>query len=246
MNIAVPRPFTNVVEVEAGLASLERAFAERGDVRGAFATTYLESTRRQFVWLRERRFGDMPWVERAMVAFANRYRGALESYEAARLDEVPVPWRLALDADRRGVLAAVQNLLLGINAHINHDLPLALAEVGLTIGGESRLDDHQRINETLFAATPEVRRRVPTLYAARLRFVSRWFGGTIDRLVAAGLVAARRRAWNAAADLVAASTEGERRRVFERIHDRAVAVGREIVARRLAPVRWVRMLGEAA
>ena len=96
-------------------------------------------------------FEDPAWVEQWDVAFARLYLDALDLH----LDRgVPArPWRLAFDAPSD--LAPLRQVLLGINAHVNYDLPQALLAV---IDDDdfadpavlaSRRRDHERIDSVL-------------------------------------------------------------------------------------------------
>ena len=96
-------------------------------------------------------FEDGPWVAAWDVAFANLYLAALDADLGGR--RVPRPWRLAFDAPPE--LRPLQHVLLGINAHINYDLPQALLAV---ISDEDFADpaiverrrrDHERIDGVL-------------------------------------------------------------------------------------------------
>ena len=98
-------------------------------------------------------FEDGPWVEDWDVAFADLYLRALDADLAG--DRVPRPWRLAFEA--RPGLQPLQQVLLGINAHINYDLPQALlavisdaefADPGVL---DKRRRDHERIDGVLSA-----------------------------------------------------------------------------------------------
>jgi hypothetical protein len=64
-------------------------------------------------------------LERWDVAFAGLYLDALES--GLRGERVPGPWAAAFGAGR--AVAPVRHGLLGMNAHINYDLPQALLAV---------------------------------------------------------------------------------------------------------------------
>ena len=68
------------------------------------------------------------WVDRWDVAFARLYLDALEAGQ--RGEPVPAPWAVAFGAaEREPRLPAVRHVLLGMNAHINYDLPQALLAV---------------------------------------------------------------------------------------------------------------------
>ena len=71
-------------------------------------------------------FEDPAWVERWDVAFAGLYLDAPRR-RPGRRRAVPRPWRLAFDAPAD--LPALRHVLLGINAHVNYDLPQALLAV---------------------------------------------------------------------------------------------------------------------
>jgi hypothetical protein len=71
------------------------------------------------------RFDDGPRMERLDVTFANRYLTALGQF---RRGEAPSRcWSVAFDAAMRWRPLILQQLLLGMNAHINFDLGIAAA-----------------------------------------------------------------------------------------------------------------------
>jgi len=70
-------------------------------------------------------FEDPEWVEAWDVAFAELYLDALDAHLAGGTPSRP--WRLAFDAPAD--LPALRLVLLGINAHVNYDLPQALLAV---------------------------------------------------------------------------------------------------------------------
>jgi len=127
------------------------AVRERRDPRRFFHATYLRTTRAVAAELTEGRFLDAAWVERWAVAFAALYLDALEASLHGR--DVPGPWAAAFTAD--GTVPPLRHVLLGMNAHINYDLPQALlavisdAEFGDTALLARREADHQRIDQVL-------------------------------------------------------------------------------------------------
>ena len=99
-------------------------------------------------------FEDASWVEAWDVAFARLYLDALDA-DLSGAGRVSRPWRLAFDAPTE--LPALRHVLLGINAHINYDLPQALLAVisdeefddPVVLGLRRR--DHGRIDAVLSA-----------------------------------------------------------------------------------------------
>lgn len=96
-------------------------------------------------------FEDPAWVERWDVAFAELYLDALDAYLSGGAP--PRPWRLAFAANPD--LPALRHVLLGINAHVNYDLPQALlaviSDADFTDASlmASRRRDHERIDAVL-------------------------------------------------------------------------------------------------
>jgi hypothetical protein len=120
--------------------------------RGEFLSTYRRTTAAVGEAIERGFFEDGPWVEAWDVAFAALYLEALDA-DLAGAGPVPRPWRLAFAAPAD--LPALRHVLLGINAHINYDLPQALLAV---ISAEEfddpavldrRRRDHERIDAVL-------------------------------------------------------------------------------------------------
>lgn len=120
--------------------------------RRFFLSTYLRTTQAVGKAIDDARFEDPEWVEIWDVKFAELYLQAhdLQAHDA---NLAPRPWRLAFEA--AGDLPALGHVLLGINAHVNYDLPQALLEV---ISDDDFLDpplmdrrrrDHERIDSVL-------------------------------------------------------------------------------------------------
>ncbi len=91
-----------------------------------FLSTYRRTTAAVGDAIDRRVFADGPWVEQWDVAFAQLYLTALDA-ELSGSANVPRPWRLAFRAPAS--LPPLRYVLLGINAHINYDLPQALLAV---------------------------------------------------------------------------------------------------------------------
>jgi uncharacterized protein DUF5995 len=125
---------------------------QRRQTQRAFLETYRRTTAAIGVALGEGAFEDPGWVEAWDVAFAGLYLGALDADQAGGVG-VPRPWRLAFDAP--ATLPPLRHVLLGINAHINYDLPQALLavisddEFADPVLLDRRRRDHERIDGLL-------------------------------------------------------------------------------------------------
>jgi hypothetical protein len=199
-----------IERMEASLARLR----EHRDPRRFFHATYLHTTRAVAAELAAGGFLDAVWVERWDVVFAGFY---LEALEAGLWGEpVDGPWAAAFAAadDPGGALPPLRHVLLGMNAHINFDLPQALlmmisdAEFGDPALLARRAADHRHIDRVL-AALVDSRQRVPGTAGSR--------GGVRNALLARVnrlatkrfLTEARAKVWANARVLAGARRQGE-------------------------------------
>jgi hypothetical protein len=142
----------DVAELVARMADLLRPLEEVRDPARFFLATYLRTTRAVGVALDGGAFEDVEWVARWDVDFAGLYLDALEAHRADPA-AVARPWQLAFGADPG--LPPEAHVLLGMNAHINFDLPQSLVRVippgDFAIPGrhELRRRDHERIDAVL-------------------------------------------------------------------------------------------------
>ena len=107
-----------------------------------------------------------PWLERLDVNFAKLYFAALCDWQRNR-DRVARAWLpLFQSSDRHGI-KRVQFALAGINAHINHDLPVALVQTGKALRivlkrGTAEFRDFERVNSILEKVMEEAKRYIAT------------------------------------------------------------------------------------
>ena len=91
------------------------------DERQHFHGAYVRSTKAVMKDAEAGNFIDPAWAERWAIAFAQLYMDAFDAWE--RGDDLSGPWRVAFEASRDPGIPPVRHALLGINAHINYDLP---------------------------------------------------------------------------------------------------------------------------
>jgi len=121
-------------EVAALIERMERLYEPMlrdNDPQRFFHGTYLRTTLAVQAALAEGGFVDNGWTERWDVVFADLYLKALEAWQSN--GTVPGPWRVAFEAtkaEQRGrPLPPLRHVLLGMNAHVNYDLPQSLIAV---------------------------------------------------------------------------------------------------------------------
>ena len=142
------------------------------------------------------------------------YFDAFDAWHSGRRAETPRAWAIAFQAAQDRAVSASGDLSLGINAHVQRDLPFALAAIGLVKpDGTSRKTDHDRVNIFLNRVTEplyaEIARRFdPTIEATDLP------GTTGDNLALFQIIPTWREiAWRNAERLVSAPTPAARAQV---------------------------------
>jgi len=112
-------------ELIARMTALLEPLRAADDHRQFFHATYQRTTIAVAEELGRGGFTDGAWVERWDVAFADLYLEALEADMAGR--KPSLPWAIAFGAPAD--LPPLRHVLLGMNAHVNYDLPQALVAV---------------------------------------------------------------------------------------------------------------------
>jgi hypothetical protein len=221
-------------DVIQGFSTLEQIFRDRRDRRAIFVTAYLNITLELKRRVDENLFLNAAWVARYAVAFANLYRIALLAFDRGDLQAVPKPWRIAFATSANDRGSVLQDLLLGINAHINHDLPLALLEVTIDPEREKRYTDHTTVNQALKAATGPVQDRISELYAPVLSLLDRVLGVLDEDLTNFSFEKARENAWVAGVSLANARDDQERLAIRQNLADRSAVLAQLILSPTLA------------
>jgi hypothetical protein len=228
-------PYRSLDDVVNGFTALEADFRARQDRRSIFVTLYGVVSAEMRDRVARRTFEDTEWVHRYAVAFANLYREALDDYDAGNIQRVPKAWRLCFDAAQAQTGLVLTDMLLGVNAHVNHDLPYALHGISIEPDRAKRYRDHSAVNAVLGAVTERATEQISHLYApgiAGLDIVA----GNLDEVTSAfSLEVARESAWDSALSLANARSDGERQRAMRMIGIRAAAIARLLRAPALHP-----------
>jgi uncharacterized protein DUF5995 len=120
------------------------------DHRAVFATTYLELTQeiRRYADSDGGTLKDPNYLFTEDALFADFYFDTFKALETG--GEVPPAWRIAFEQAARGQITGAQEMLLGINAHVQNDMPFVIAALGVRRpDGTTRKPDHDAINEVL-------------------------------------------------------------------------------------------------
>jgi len=99
-------------------------------------------------------YQDVPYFNHVDAVFARYYTDAYYNWQNGNRAAVPQAWLTALDAGKNKKVSGSGDLLLGMNAHINRDLPFVMAAVGLVApDGSSRKPDYDAVEAWLYDAT---------------------------------------------------------------------------------------------
>jgi hypothetical protein len=178
-------------------------------------------------------FSDPAFINHQDAVFARYYFDAWDQYYGGgpAAAATPAAWRIAFQAADGRKVTGLGNMLLGMSAHVNRDLPYVLAEIGLVQpDGSSRKPDHDKVNEFLNLVME------PLLDEAAARFDptvddTQIDGSTIDEtLMLQILVAWREQAWRNAEALVNAPTPAARAIVEQGIERTAAIEAQLLVA----------------
>lgn len=165
---------------------------------GYFAALY----RRVTVGVRRRvengTYVDGARMARLDVRFAQRY---IDAYFRQRRGQRPTEaWAYTFSAGRDERPIVLQHLLLGMNAHINLDLPIASARILDNHNPEGFKEDFHAVNDLLGALIDEIQDEIAT--AGLWMKVMDVLGGPVDEaLCSLFLTRARSAAWSRAVTL---------------------------------------------
>jgi hypothetical protein len=218
--------------VDGTLSIMRSLRAQFGcDHRAVFDTTYLLLTEvfRKTMVDEPHFFQDNRYLIWEDTLFANYYFRTLSRYAAG--ESVPAAWKLALDAAHSGDADAAQDMLLGINAHVQRDMPYVVASLGMRFrDGASRKPDHDAVNEILRRAYEPIVHEIAARYDS---FVSLSNSSATPADNIGGLEAVkgwREGVWRNAERLMNARTDAERAQVSASIEQNAALWARAILS----------------
>lgn len=204
------------------------------DHRVVFLSCYRMMTQNMLEAIAGGEFQDPAWVNRLLHHFADYYFWALEAYEREPGQAPPV-WQVAhgSQANRQ----ALQHLLLGVNAHINYDLVLAVSDV---LEGEwehlspqqrqMRYADHCQVNRVIAQTVDSVQDQVIERFDPAMDWVDRLMGPLDEWLISRLITHWRDQVWQNALDRISAP-QAEREHLRQRVERACLEVADSILLR---------------
>jgi hypothetical protein len=220
--------------VEKLIRDMQRRFdplARSCDHDAVFALSYLRTTQAYLLHARQPGFfADPHFVNHQDIVFAQMYFDAYDNWADGRVELVPPAWRTAFAAADARSVSGAGDLLLGISAHVNRDLPFALAAIGMTTSsGASRKGDHDKVDEILNYVVGPLMKEQAARFDPSLSRTQTPLGLGYTGLLQV-LVEWREQAWRHAELLVEAPDDASRAIVAHYIEDYAKTQAEAIVA----------------
>ena len=187
------RQATSIDEVIQILGEIIASEVEAASNMAFFPTLYKQVTERIKQGIQNQEFDDNARMERLDVIFANRYIAAYDAYKSGGTPTKS--WETAFKAADNQKLLILQHLLLGINAHINLDLGIAVSE---TMRADEPLepihDDFNKINAILSDMADGVQKKIGRV-SPLFSLLDKIMKGKEDLIASFSIEIARDEAW---------------------------------------------------
>ena len=224
---------TSLSPVVEKMYTLIRAWETQNDRRAIFLNCYAQMTQNMLLAVDAGEFHDRVWVTKLLHRFAEYYFVALDSYDHAQ--PAPPVWQVAFDAAAHPHSTTLQNLFLGVNAHINYDLVLTLYDmllpewVNLSHAlRQSRYQDHTHVNDIIAATIDGVQDTVVERYTPEMEWVDKVLGPLDEWMTAKMIARWRETVWHQAVKMVETSSETARAGIREKVEEGALHMARFI------------------
>ncbi len=206
------------------------SWREKGDRRQVFLSCYRLMTGNMLLALEQGQFKDPDWVSELLHHFADYYFEALECYDCGR--EGTRVWNEVHAVTRERKLHRLQCLLLGINAHINYDLVLALYDMLAPewptldeAGRRSRFEDHCMVNSIIAQTIDRVQDEILEDNDLLMAIVDRAFGRLDEYLISRLIRHWRSEVWEGAESLLRENEPKAREAIRQDLERKVLRLG---------------------
>lgn len=184
------------------------AWQQAGDPRHVFLQCYGLMTRNVLAAIDAGAFAHPAWVHALLHRFADYYFEAVEAWDHG-VPGPPAVWHDAFRVTTTRRLHVLQQLFLGVNAHINYDLVLTLRDMlgddWRTLDGPERASfhaDHCHINRVIASTIDVVQDRVVEQVSPSMDVVDKALGRLDEWLIARLITRWRGEVWRRATRLM--------------------------------------------
>lgn len=226
----------------ARMAAQVATWQAHDDRRAIFLDCYLRMTRQMSVALDAGEFADAAWVACLLDRFADYYFDALTTYEQGGAP--PAVWQVAHDAAHQPETLTLQNLLLGVNAHINYDLVLVVAELLQPEWPQStaaqrlqRHADYTHVNAIIARTIDAVQDEIVVPGAPVLRIVDLLLGRLDEWATVQVITGWREEVWQQALTLLATSDPAASAELRDAVEANTLRRAARMLGRDALPIR---------
>jgi hypothetical protein len=239
--IAAQRP----KDIEEAIPCMQRAlhyFHENDDYRAIFLRTYyiitlnVHAAIHQYGDYKNPIFFDAGWVSSQAGWFSSLYFQSLTTFD--RDLESERAWKLAHGMAKAKKSTVLQDLMLGLNAHVNYDLAYGTYLTLKQHGDEAahlllprRKFDHDQVNNILVRSMSQIARTISRDYGGGILLLQNLMRGLDIALTGTGLKYYRERVWWSAISFLTTADDEERRLVHNKLDWESVRVAKLIADR---------------
>jgi len=209
------------------MRSLLESWEVSKDQRLIFLSCYQMMTGNVLNAIQAQEFEDGVWVQTLMEDFAEVYFTALSQFEQNH--HPPKVWQIAFEAPALSHLHVIQNLILGVNAHINYDLVFVLSNL---LGSEwdhldqeqqqVRYRDHCRINGIIHQTINAVQDQIIERFEPKFDLIDKLLG-PFDEWITAKIISNwRDEVWESAVQMLALPDAVQREEFSQKIEKESV------------------------
>lgn len=222
---SIATPARTINEVAHQLTAIIEWSKQNNSRTGYFAALYRKVIIQAKKGIEEGLFDNGPRIERLDVIFANRYLQACYQYQTGQTPTQS--WVCAFDETGHWWPIVLQHLLLGMNAHINLDLGIAVAETVPPGELPDLKSDFDKINQILASLVGDVQNELAEIWPM-LRLLNRYLGSVETSLINFSMAKARDAAWSFAETLSPLTLEQRQQEIADK--DEAISLFSSVIS----------------
>lgn len=160
------------------LDKMEKTLTPSKDHKGLFTSMYKVITNRALEemknYIKDGKNEEAKFEAKLAINFANKYFEAYDNLIKGDIEKIPDAWRCAFDSGRISQAenypneSIIEILALSMNAHILHDLPLTLKEVGFNPKDKIMNDTFDHFNKALYEEKNNIIKAITKNYGKKL------------------------------------------------------------------------------
>ena len=203
------------------------------DTRYIFLSCYHAMSSNMVAAIDKGEFQDTVWVSKLLHRFADYYFESLTCYDCGT--QTPKVWEFAHKVTLDKDLSELQLLILGVNAHINYDLVLALYDLlapewsALSKSKQrQRYEDHSHVNRVIAETIDKVQDEILEPLNPTLDWIDKLFGRLDEFLISRLISKWREEVWENTQKLLQMENLAEREQFRKELEEDVLKTGETI------------------